>query len=116
MKWLLAAIVSLTLVTTACPVLQDTARDSIAASKGYITTAQTQHPECPSTPTAKACTIIHGAVAAENSAVDALELYCAGPVFNSGGVCSPDKSGAAALQAALANLSKIITDVKGIIK
>jgi len=113
-------ILPLLLILAGCAPLQDTARDAIAASKGVLESAQLQHRDsCIADPHQKTCVIIHDGVAAENSAIDALELYCSNSgaqSFQTGGPCIVDKSAAPKLEAALANLNQIISDVKGLVK
>lgn len=91
----------------------ETARDSIAAAKGFIEQAQlNHHAECTANPSKKLCKAINTGVEAQNAAIDALDAYCAGPAWNTGGVCDPQASVEAKLDEAIRNLNKIIANLK----
>jgi hypothetical protein len=108
------------LILTACPRLEVTARDGIATAKGFIEDQQTQHKaECTAATAKKpqACDLITQAVAAQNLAIDALELYCADPAFvTQHGTCHPTKEYQAKLQLALQNLDHTLASVKALAK
>lgn len=112
------ATVLLALTMTACAPLEQTARDAIAGAKGVLLTAQVEYgQECHDNPSNKNCALIHGAVAAQNTAIDALVVYCSGKANPDGtGACAPDKTKAPKLQTAISNLDTIIRDVKGIVR
>jgi len=121
MKHVLAVLImGLMLVTVACQPVEMTARDTIAASKGFLDSQSAIHAECATTPTLAVCGLITKGNAAKHLAIDALEEYCAGPQFESGGACvSPkDKTQKNQLQgkltSALTNLNQIITDIKAL--
>lgn len=106
-----------------CSGAEKNARDAIAASKGAIETAQNKYMEtCKADATQQPCVIVNKAVAAQNTAINALELYCSGTAptggqdFQHGGVCHADKSLQPKLDAAVADLNQIIASVKGIIQ
>lgn len=95
------------------------ARDSIAVAKGILITLQAQHQECKADPSPAICQNINRGVAAENLAIDALEVYCSGPEFDAGtGPCQPSpektlrENAARKLAAAITNLNQIIGDLK----
>jgi len=100
------------------------ARDSIAAAKGFIEEAQRNHgDECRvacqlasvQNP-AKCrgiCNAINRAVHAQNLAIDALNLYCAGPGWAEGGACSAQPALEPRVREAIGELNRIIADAKG---
>lgn len=117
--WLLPLLA----ITLACPPsqpLEQTARDTVATAKGYLDSAKSHHPECAapadaSTPQSVNCQVIAKGVAAKDSVIDALNVYCASPDYsNNGGPCVPNKDLQSKLQAALDDLNRTITDVKAI--
>ena len=114
----LVAVVFLSISLAACDPPQNVARDALAANHAVLVTIQNKyHESCSQNPAMKNCRIIHEAVAAQNLAIDALELYCQGlttPYFMDGGPCSPDKSAEPKLRAALKSLDVIMRDVKGL--
>ena len=99
------------LCLTACQPLENTARDVIAGAQGFIQQAQVNHlAECQANPTKDfPCQTINRAVAAQNLAIDALNVYCGfGKDTPAHTPCAANKSGAASLNAALDNLNRII--------
>jgi hypothetical protein len=118
MKRALLLLVPLLAATLACPPsqpLERTARDGVAAAKGYLDSAKSQHPECGGeAPVASTnCQIIYKGVAAKDSVIDALNVYCASPAYSTGGgECVPNKDVQSKLQEALNNLNQTIADVK----
>lgn len=121
-KLLLLPVMALLLCGFACPgsqPLEQTARDTVATAKGYLDAAKVHHPECAApaegTPVSTNCQIISRGVAAKDSVIDALNIYCASPDYsNNGGPCVPNKDLQPKLQEALNNLNQTITDVKAI--
>jgi len=104
----------LTIVMVACQPFEKSARDSVAAAKGFIEQAQANHKqECVANPNTALCSAINQAVAAQNSAIDALDLYCAGSAWQSGGACQPNKELEPRVRAAISNLDRMIKDAKG---
>lgn len=108
------------LAMSACPPsqpLEKSARDAVATSKGYLDAAKEHHPECVSdTPAASTnCTIISRGVAAKDSVIDAVNIYCASPEYSNGtGECIPNKDLEPKLKEALDNLNRTINDVKAV--
>jgi len=100
------------------------ARNSIAAAKGFLDSEKADHPECKQVPSVSTlCSILQHSTAAKDLVIDALELYCAGPDFNSGGKCNPPdrntdagKQAIFKLNAAIASLNQSITDARQAIK
>jgi len=100
------------------------ARDSIAAAKGFIEQAQTHHgEECRAAcqlasvqdpaKCARICNAINRAVHAQNLAIDALNLYCAGPGWAEGGACSAQPALEPRVREAIRELNRILADAKG---
>ena len=93
------------------------ARDAIASAKGVIETAQAKyHDTCTADPTQSQCVSINKLVAGQGFAIDTLNVYCAGPEWDTGAVCTPHKELESKLREAVANLEREKTDVKGLIK
>lgn len=93
--------------------LEASARDAVASAKGYLDSAKSKHPECPAASSTQ-CQIIAKGVAAKDSVIDALSVYCAGPDFAAGGACTPQAAAADKLQSALNGLQTTLADVKGL--
>ena len=115
----------LLVVLAGCSSFEKSARDSIAAASGVLTLLQTpaQYGDsCKANPLQPVCIDINRAISAENAAIDAAEIYCSGPAFETGGKCQPPSDPAlknaaeAKLAAALANLTPLITHLKGAVK
>jgi hypothetical protein len=111
-------LLPLLLITLACPSsqpLEQTARDGVAAAKGYLDSAKRQHPECVATPPAQStdCSVISRGVGAKDALIDAINIYCASADYSTGGgACVPNKDMQPKLQEALNNLNLTISDVK----
>lgn len=105
------------LLLTGCQPPEQSARDAIATSKGMIVYGQQHYGvSCKANPTQPVCADINKAIAANNTAIDALETYCqltsaSAPTD----VCKPVKALLPALQVTLANLNQTTTDLKGAI-
>ena len=101
-----------------CQSLDRSARDGIAAFKGYLEQAITRRgPECvASNGTAKYCDAIKRAASAENAAVSALAAYCQFTPFDAQNTpdkpCSPVKDLEGGLKSALANLNQLSGEIK----
>jgi hypothetical protein len=112
-------LLPLLLLLTGCP-KDKNARDTAAALKGLLATAQTQYQtSCQANKTQPACTTINKGISAQNALITAIETYCSmaltptPPPDNT--PCTPVKSAEGALSVALANAKQSITEVKGII-
>lgn len=108
----------------ACPAsqpLEMSARDGIAAAKGYLDSAKSKHPECVeagphATPVSAQCTMISKGVAAKDLTIDALDAYCSNDEYQQhGGACAPNKDAKPKLESALSNLDDIMKQVKSIV-
>lgn len=92
---------------------QEIARDSIAAAKGVIEAAQDEYQQsCQADPSQRPCQFINQAVAAQNLAIDALNLYCAGSGWAEGQPCNPQPEFEPRLREAVNELNRIIQHVK----
>lgn len=102
------------------------ARDALAASRGFLEAARQNHAaECAAVPPCsipgvrdkgkceRICAAIRRASHAHNAALDALSLYCAGPGWSEGGACNPQPAWEPRLRAAIAELERILADLKG---
>lgn len=104
------------LLLAGCGDFPKQARDVIAGAKGFIEKAQANHlQQCQAAPATTICVDINKAVAAQNSAIDALNVYCSGNDWEQGGECKPNKDFEAKARTAVANLDRIIADLKGVI-
>jgi hypothetical protein len=98
-----------------CQPAEVTARDGIAAFRGYLISAQSRHVmECiAANGKLPVCDTLRRADASLNVAKDALEIYCGwAPGTDPAAPCSENKSAQAALTVALANMQKISGDIK----
>ena len=103
---------------------------TVVASKSFLDSVKSKHSECglvgvethqPLTQT-DVCKNLTKAISAKDLLIDAVEVYCAGPVFNSGGTCNPPTQqdarsvALAKLQGAIAQYNLAETDLKGVLK
>ena len=121
MKTKLCTLLALTVVMVACTPLEQTARNTAAALQGAIGAAQSKYQtQCTASPNLTACTVINQAIAGQNALVTATEAYCGwsptNPPANTTATCVPVKSAAGGLQAAVANASLVVTELKGILQ
>jgi len=96
--------------------IEKTARDGIATASGVIAKYQSQYKaECTATPTGTACVTINKAIAANNTAIDALEAYCGfSPGSDLASTCKPVANAKDGLTSALSNLQNVLNDVRGL--
>lgn len=123
MKKLLVFMTLITslLILTGCPGVEGKARDTAAALKGALESAQAEYTtECQADPSKTACTAINRGVAAQNALVTATEGYCGwattAPPPDPSTKCVPVASAKAALDSAIANANQAITEIKGVLK
>jgi hypothetical protein len=118
----LFAVVGLCLLFVGCTSFEKSARDSVAAANGVLVVLQRQNGQCKLDPSQPVCQRIKQGIAAQNLAIDALEVYCSGPAFEAGGACQPPSDPAlknaaeVKLNAAIASLNTIVVDLKGLVK
>jgi hypothetical protein len=117
---LLALVTTLCLLTTACTPIEQSARNTAAALQGALGAAQAKYQSsCAASPTQTQCVTINKAVDGQNALVTAVEAYCgwsqSAPPANGALPCTPVKSAAAGLQAAINNANLFVTELKGII-
>lgn len=107
----LASLLFLGLV--GCEFDEKRARDSIAVAKGVLEQAKIQYADvCKADPTQqKPCGVINKAISAHSVAIDALNLYCAGPGWAEGGPCNKQPQFESRAREALSQLDVIIADV-----
>jgi hypothetical protein len=121
MKYLLVSTF-IWLYVIGCPPLERDAYNTVVGANASIKSIRAKHPECASPTSTPACVLIEKATAAKDALIDAAEVYCAGPAFDSSkGTCQPPAKGtpaqaqaAAKLQAALASWKQVAADLKGI--
>ncbi len=119
MKRAFPAMLVAVLVIAGCTPLERSAYNVIVGAKGFLDKERALHPECATTPETTVCQDLTQAVAAKDSLINALEVYCSGPQFESGGACQPPAKGTPAaeqatakLQAAINNYNQIAADLK----
>lgn len=118
----LLGVVGLCLVLVGCTSFEKSARDSVAAANGVLIVLQRQNGQCRLDPSQPVCQKIKQGIAAQNLAIDALEVYCSGPGFEAGGSCQPPNDPAlknaaeVKLTAAIASLNAVVLDLKGLVK
>ena len=117
MKRKYLVVVPIVLILFGCQPLENSARDAIAVSQGFIQQAQiNHHVQCVANPTlAFPCGVINQAVGAQNALIDATETYCSWPsrpTTPSTLPCAHNKSALPILTAALQNLSSLLPDLK----
>lgn len=114
-------ILVFTLILAGCGPIEGTARDGIAAAKGFLDAQAAQHGECNANPNAQICQLVTKGNNVKHVVIDALEQFCSGPAFEDGsGPCQPptDKTRKdvleSQLKSALNNLKKTISDIKAL--
>ena len=118
----LLLLVPFVLILTACPAgVESKGRDTAAALKGALGTAQAEYTaECTADKTKPACTAINRGVSAQNALITALESYCGwsttAPPPDQTAKCVPVSSARSALDAAIANANQAINEIKGVLK
>lgn len=115
------ALAIFTVILAGCTPLEISAYRTIVGAKAFLDNEKKAHPEC-ATATSIVCTDLAKATAAKDALIDAAEVYCSGPQFDTAnGPCTPssdpNKKALAAqkLNAAIANYNQILKDVKGVL-
>jgi len=113
------ALCSLLLATVACSPIEKQAYNTIVAAKAFLDSEKKVHSECPAAGTTL-CQNLSRATAAKDALIDAAEIYCSSPAFESGGACTPPAKGTPAsdqaiakLKAAIATYNQLEKDVRG---
>jgi hypothetical protein len=112
------AIALLCLSMIGCAPVENQARDSAAAIKGAIGSAQTKYgATCRENSGQQVCDVINKAVNAQNGLITATEAYCgwsqAAPPADQSGKCVPVKSAESGLKAAILNADNFTKELKG---
>src|SRR5689334_3047469 len=95
------------LLTVGCTSLEKLAYNTVVGAKAFLDTQKQIHSECP-TSGSPYCLKLRQATAAKDALIDAAEVYCSGPEFETGGACEPPKKGSAAYDQAVAKLKAAI--------
>ena len=107
------------LLLMGCTPVERLAYNTIVSAKAFLDSEKKAHPEC-NTPITNAvvCNDLKKATASKDLIIDALEVYCSGPQFESGGVCQPsaDPNAVVKLKAAIAGYNQSAADLKGVIQ
>lgn len=107
-----------------CTPIERTAYDTVVSAKAFIGEEKKLHPECASgmTPPSTVCIDLVKATSAKDLLIDAAEVYCSSPQFDSGGACQPPAKGTPArtqaeakLKAAIAGYNQMAADLKGVL-
>lgn len=109
------------LILIGCSPIEQNARNTAAALQGAIIAAQTsQQASCSANPKQTACTVINNAIAGQTALITSITAYCGwsmtNPPADPNATCTPVKTAQAGLQAAIANATVFITELKGVIK
>lgn len=114
-------LILLVMMTVGCSQpIESTARDGIASASGFLKQEVPANTSvCQANPALEKCVAIKKASQSLNVVIDALELYCSGPAFNSGsGPCQspidPNQKNqlSSKLSGALTDLSRDVADAK----
>lgn len=115
-------ILAMVALLAGCTPLERQAYEAVVASKAFLDSAKSKHPECATGGSTAVCTDLAKATAAKDTLIDAVEVYCAGPDFNAGNACNPPAKGTPAavqatakVQAALAAYNQTAADLKGVL-
>jgi hypothetical protein len=121
MKRKLLAVLGLAVFLAGCSPVERQAYNTVVAAKAFLDSEKKAHPECVAGAQATVCVDLARAVGAKDVLIDALEVYCSGPAFESGGACQAPKKGTpgqvqalAKIQAAITNYDQIEKDLKGL--
>lgn len=103
---------TLPLCFTACTSIERQAYRTFVSAKAFIDAERKVHPECGPQAVAPVCSALNRATAAKDLIIDAANVYCAGPQFDStdlqlpssAKLCQPAKKGTPAADQALAKL------------
>lgn len=117
-----AILICVCFILSGCQPVENSARDAIAASQGFIARAQQNHlEECKANPSKSfPCVKINQAVGAQNLLIDITEQYCGWPnrpgadalKALAGQKCIPNKTVLPYLKNAVASLNSILADYK----
>lgn len=118
MKKLLIPLLGLLLLTVACSPVENNARDAAATLGGTLTYAQAKYgAECSNHSMAAVCSLVNQGVSAQNALVTATEAYCnwstTAPPPDQAAKCVPVKGTEAALNTAIANANRIVSEIRG---
>lgn len=112
-------ILALTMSVTACDPVERQAYNTAVSAKAFLDVFKAVHPECAASKDG-VCGKFAQATAAKDALIDAAEVYCSGPAFETGGECQPPKKGTSAsdqavakLKATIAAYNQIAKDLKG---
>lgn len=130
MKLFIVCLLTCALLVSCSPVEQQ-AYNIVVGSKAALTTYRANHVECnfdlasglSNNTSVPACVINNRLTSAKDAIIDAAEVYCSGPDFDTMGACNAPKKGTpgaeqaqAKLKAAVASYEQIERDVKGVLK
>jgi hypothetical protein len=112
------AIAFLCLFMIGCAPVENQARDSAAAIKGAIESAQTKYgATCRENSGQQVCDVVNKGVSAQNALITATEAYCGwstvSPPSDPNAKCVPVSGAKASLEAAIANANEITKELKG---
>lgn len=115
----MVVVIASALILTACPAIERSAYNTVVGAKAFLDKTKAQHPECPAA-SSTLCSDLLKATSAKDALIDAAEVYCSSPSFETGGACSPPAKGTSAsdqaiakLKAAIAHYDQTAKDLKG---
>ncbi len=126
-----AAIILAVMFLAGCTPIERTAYNTVVAGKAALVSFRSHHPECSFDPrtglsraiTLQPCLANNRLTGAKDLIIDAAEVYCASPAFESGGACTPPAKGTPAfeqaynkLTAAISAYNQTAADLKGVIQ
>jgi hypothetical protein len=111
------------ILVVGCTAVEVTAYRTIVGAKAFIGSEKQAHPECAdASNTSALCVDLQKATAAKDVMIDAEEVYCAGPQFDTGnGPCTPSSDpntkavAAQKVAAAISSYNQILADLKGVL-
>lgn len=108
------------LILVACTPIEKNARDTSAALKGAIESAQTKYlTSCTVDKTQAPCIAINKSVAGQNALITSIQAYCSysvnTPPADPNAKCVPVASAKAGLETAVANATQFISELKGVL-
>lgn len=132
-KATLAILLVTSLFLSGCPwtPIERDAYNTAVGAKAFLDSEKKSHPECafpPSGPSANGtvtwCQNINKGIGSKDLLIDAINIYCAGPVFDAPGglgACNPPAKGTPAyvqaqakLQSAISNYKQVSADLKAV--
>lgn len=107
-KCSLVVFLLLPLLLAGCSPVERQAYNIVVGAKGFLDAERKAHVECTTSGVSSFCGKLSQAVSAKDALIDAVEVYCSGPAFETGGACQPPAKGTDALAQATAKIKAAI--------